>query len=344
MAAGSTPSSFKTQFRQDEPVGVHVVSEFIFCERAGLNAYLNSVEDRGWDTAILRLDYQPSYELQELERLLDEAARTCWHFAGAAALSFVLGLALGKFVHWSFYAAGVLGCIVVARFFLQELPTVRRLLADHRAARRGVADEPNPQLPHDEPIGWWSLRAAGFTSTPCTQLLIDKQMGIQGRPWRILRRGDLAIPAYVRQSDQQITDQQRARIAAYCHLIRENQGADAPYGIILDQGTFAGTAIKPNQNDLALIRRALRQIPGAFREYLRHGRMPPLPENESQCSGCHHGQPRLYNPRKSETVSLGVEVRAYRRKSPVTKKHYHSSCGDRFGWIPPHERAEELEL
>jgi hypothetical protein len=325
-------------------MSVHAVSEYIFCPLAGLNAYLECREDFGCEPSILRLDYQPPYEVSKLRQRLEALARAIWQLSGASAILLIIGALLAVFVHWIFFVAAVAASIFIGRTFIKLLPEVWKLLAALRAARGAKAQEPNPDFPHDELVDWWSLRAAGFESTPCTELLVDAELRLQGRPWRILSKGDLAIPAYVRTPRDEILPQQRARIAAYCHLIQKNQGANAPYGIILDQGTFTGTAIKPNQDDNRRWQQALRSLPSAAEDYLVHRRNPARPDPPHICRGCEHGRPRLLQLGKSTTKTMGSDVAPYQRRSPTNNRVYHSSCGDRFGWIPPHEKAESLQL
>ena len=324
--------------------GVHVVSEHIFCHRAALNTYLDSYEDRGQDASILRLDYQPCYDLHELERRLAQATTAIWQLGIAAVVFVVIGALLGNYYHWPFTWAGLAGSLILLHSLVKRIPTVLSLQADCRAARTTGQQEPSARMPHDEPIGWWAMRAAGFEPTPCDELLVDEELNIQGRPWRILRKGDLAIPAYVGSGADNITPQQRSRIAAYCHLVEQNEGKQSPYGIILIPGTFTGTAVKPTTEDLDRVRQALQQLPRTVDDYLRHRRAPGPPQIWSICAGCPHGAPRKLATGHSDTTSLGTVVKPYRRKSPIDRCHYHSSCGDRFGWVPPHEQAIALQL
>ena len=69
----------------------------------------------------------------------------------------------------------------------------------------------------------------------------------------------------------------------------------------------------------------------------------PLAPRGSQCEHCPLGRPRVHR--------LGETEHATREEMlPVVPargrdgRAYHSFCGDRFHWIPPHERAKEKEL
>lgn len=67
------------------------------------------------------------------------------------------------------------------------------------------------------------------------------------------------------------------------------------------------------------------------------------PQSLSHCKGCQHGRPREYIQGRSETVLNGQPLPPRTAKGN-DRKHYHSPCGDRFGWIPPHELAEPKGL
>ncbi len=155
-------------------------------------------------------------------------------------------------------------------------------------------------------MNWWSLKAAGFVAHPVEMMLADSELGLQGRPWRILRKGNLAIPAFVRSAiGEKLRPQQRARIDAYCHLIQLNEGAESPYGIVLDRGTFEGTAIKPTVRDRRTMTKALQQIPQLLRAWLNdHSEpRPPFEANYAPCKRCPHGRPVRYKPEETDIAS-----------------------------------------
>ena len=339
--------SKRSHYTPGQLLGVHVVSEHIFCPRAMLTTHADSYEDVGEERSILRLDYAPCYELSELERKLDSRATLLWQLIALVATFATVGFLLSMFFHWSFLWAGLLAAVIPARFFLKEIRTTLRLLRDHRSVGQAKPIEPSELVPHDEAVNWWSLRAAGFVSHPVDELLVDDELTLKGRPWRILRRGPLAIPVFVRSGTNELRPQQRVRIAAYCHLIRVNERAESPFGIVLDRGTFEGIAVKPSEPDLQRLKRALRQIPRVLTDWLSIGSIPkpPMESNYAPCWGCPHGKPRLYEPEVTETTCYDRKVTMYRTKTELRKDQvFHSPCGDHFGWIPPHELAEELQL
>jgi hypothetical protein len=333
----------ETSERPTEKLSVHVLCEQIFCSRAMQQAHEQRNEDRGREDAIIRLNYSPAYELHEIEEQLQGQLSTLWQFVCLAVGFATVGLIVGYFLHWMFFWAGMVAAFIPVRYFLLQLPQIYLLTRDHRAAQTAIPAEPNPKVPRDEPVNWWSLHAAGFTPLPVKLRLVDDDLGCQGRPWRILRRGDLAIPVFVRRNHGELRPQQRARIAAYCHLIRRNEQADSPYGIILDQGTFAGTAVKPTDADFRLILKAIDQVPRIFEAAERDGLEPAAP-TDNRCKTCHHAHPRRYRPQVSETKRYGTPVPTFQLRAPRGGPIYHCSCGDRYGWLPEHERIKKMNL
>jgi hypothetical protein len=325
-------------------MSVHVLAEFAFCRRAGLNAFLDDDDDVGCDEPILRWNYRPSYEREDLESRLNAVATVVWQLFVLAAAFIVVGFVGGLLIHGAVLFAGWVAAAMVGYFLYREFREAYRLWRDYRVMQASVPFEPNPELPDDERVNWWALRAAGFSSQPCTSQLTDDNLGLIGRPWRILRKGDLAIPAYVRRQAGELKPQHRIRVAAYCHLVRHNEGSASPYGLVLEPGTFEGTAVKASPDDAADIQKEIGLASGLIDSWLRHGLEPKQPEDTGICRGCPHGRPRRLRIGQSETTSLGKPVTANAQVSGRNKRYYHSSCGDRFGWLPPHDDAKALEL
>jgi hypothetical protein len=66
------------------------------------------------------------------------------------------------------------------------------------------------------------------------------------------------------------------------------------------------------------------------------GLQPAPPKSPELCRGCRHGLPKPYRPGRSNHVAQGVSlpvVRAVDGRDRV----FHSPCGDKFQWLPPHE-------
>lgn len=334
-------------FVAGDNLGVHVVSEHVYCPRAGLITHAGTPSDEGVEPSILRLDYAPNYELAEIKRQLAIQASLHWQLLAIAVGFALAGFVMSLAVHWSLLYAGLLAAGIPARYFWLEMGKSAKLWREDDAAESAQALEPSAAIQQDEPVNWWSLRAAGFVSHPVENTQIDAELKLVGKPWRILRRGDMAIPAFVRRSDKPLTSQQRVRIAAYCQLIRVNEQAESPFGIVLNPGTFEGIAVKPSEGDFERLRRALRHAPRVLLDWTNLRSFPPAPHesNFAPCSNCPHGKPSRLVPGKSETTSYGRNVPPFRMKSGIVANvDFHSPCGDHFQWTPKHEDADELEL
>ena len=87
------------------------------------------------------------------------------------------------------------------------------------------------------------------------------------------------------------------------------------------------------------LRRVRRFITAVESERL----IPDIPRDESICRGCHRGFPRVYRKGETDTELAGRKLPPYLTKGD-DQRLYHGTCGDRFGWVPDHERAREKGL
>jgi hypothetical protein len=132
-----------------------------------------------------------------------------------------------------------------------------------------------------------------------------------------------------------------ARIAAYCHLIERCTGYRSPYGVILFGTTYKGVALRNSP----AARKAFHDGLLAARQVARDSRrgIEPKRPHENLCLHCPVGRPVEYRPGLTETVSAGGVLPVRGAVGPENKL-YHSRCGDRFRWLPPHERVLQLPL
>ena len=73
----SKPSRMRAQ--PDDPfLGVYVLTEFIFCPRAGTIAHETGQDESAEDLGPVKLDYMPEYDLHEIERALQELKGQLW--------------------------------------------------------------------------------------------------------------------------------------------------------------------------------------------------------------------------------------------------------------------------
>ena len=59
------------EMRAVPSLGIHVMTEFEYCPRAGLVAYESNREDTGEESSVENLDYLPLYDLREINRELN---------------------------------------------------------------------------------------------------------------------------------------------------------------------------------------------------------------------------------------------------------------------------------
>jgi len=327
--------------KEDDPwFGVNVLTEFVFCPRAGIVEIEKQREDEGEEQEDQRANvhYMPPHQLvevvQEIERVTNSMAR----WMPVPVLSVLITVVAAWRLGWCpavvgiFFTAGMFKPIVSALHQLREL----KALYDYAQSRK--AAEPDPQEQSNQPVDWWELQKAGFEVFMPPRKLEDEKLRLVGRPWRILRRGGEQIPVFKKRVDGEnatsIYEQHYARMAAYCRLLESCTGSQSPYGIVLFGYTFRGVAInaavasKSLRTGLANAREAIREV--------KQGETPPAPM-AAWCSRCPHGKP--FVTRDSVTKARGV--------APVIGidgREYRSECGDRFSWIPPHAKALEKRL
>ena len=325
-------------------INVWQLAETTFCDRAGALALEDQSEDRGEDRpATARLDYVPDYDLA----LIEEQLEALWekiHRASRWALWYaLLAIALGLMLTWSYTVLAVLPLYFPARWLVGQLRIVRVLGARRRAALAATRREPDPDSSEVQQINWWDLRRADFQMMRLHESLPDKRLRLAGKPWGMLQKNNFGIPVFRKHFGQRkISRQHFARLAAYCHLIEQSEGLQSPYGIVLFHDSYDVLVIPNSPASRKAFHAALRRARQlAASEAERSGLQPP--DDTSCCQGCRWGKPRRYLPGKSETVLMGKTWQPL-----VTNDHRrrpcHSSCGDRYGWVPPHEQAQTLGL
>jgi hypothetical protein len=75
----------------------------------------------------------------------------------------------------------------------------------------------------------------------------------------------------------------------------------------------------------------------------KEGLIPDLPTRARICHDCQLGRPRVYKKGITDKHLDGQKYPAHRTRGE-DRTVYHSICGDRFGWVPPHDRAIAKEL
>lgn len=332
------PPSRMSASPRDPYVGVHALSEYLFCPRAALLAVESEPDEEPLDRP-RRIDYVPLYfseysivqALQFKSLLLGGCTFAAIVFAVSAyGLADMLG-------SWSFLLAGL---VLIALFIAaQAFIAILQLSVQWLGAKVARSCKLPDQLMDQTPVNWWSLRKSGFESVQYRDQLADDQWKVVGHPWRVLRRGSVRVPVFrMKGKKGKVRHTHLARAAAYCHLLEVCEADQSPFAIVLFPKSFYGMAIPNGPGTRKLFHNALVDL----RKLLAQRRDPPAPDSR-RCENCSCGFPRVHRPGQTETVLNGVALPVVEAVA-VDNRIYHSACGDRFNWIPPHARAREKQL
>ena len=146
-----------------------------------------------------------------------------------------------------------------------------------------------------------------------------------------------------RRGKENIYPQHRARIAAYCQLLEESEGGHSPYGVVLFGSGHDGLTVPNTAENRKSFADALRDVWKLMEDVQKGGLMPDIPKPASVCHDCPLGRSHAQRPGESETQLEGSVLQPYRTRGEDNIP-YHSICGDRFRWVPPHDRAMERGL
>ena len=316
-------------------VGVHVMTEFIYCPRAGVLMHESKDDDRGHDSVRTpRLDEAIWYNRDRLEATLEDACNEIWRvFTWAVPIGIAIVIA-GLMTTWWLWLSAVPMGLWLLTWLIEKSELIddlkRRLELEDQAAQ----NRPDPQATYPQEINWWSLLKSGFEALEYEDPHKDPKLRVSGRPWRVLRDGSTRIPVFRKsRGEARLWTQHYVRIAAYCHLVECMEGGSVPYGIVIFEDGYSGVTVPnteqgrwPFWEGLELARRMLKDLsqfpPG-----------PPEPRYSGKCSNCPLGSPRQCRRQKATFPARASNG-----------KYYRSDCGDRFQWIPPHEWAFKRRL
>jgi hypothetical protein len=324
-------------------IGVHVLTEFEYCPRAGLIAYESDDEDTGQESGVENLDYLPLYELGRINRQLNLLVDRVMGWAVVAVVITLVTCVFMLLISWLFVFSGVIGMIIVS-FPLARFGRRILILADRRSkAEKAEKREPNKESPKDETIGWWEIQRAGFDASVYKKALVDQDFGIRGKPRKVLRNGDLVIPVFFCRRGTTLKRQHYIRIAAYCQLIEHSELAQSPYGLVVEQGSYVAHVLKNTQQSRDALRKELHAARRIIRDVAATGESPLPPRSSGPCKECPIGFPRLHRPGETELVRDGKQLPIVKLRSHG-RWVYHSMCGDRFEWVAPHNRVAAIGL
>ena len=342
--------SFELEDETASVIGVHTLSEFVYCKRAGQISADSRQDDTGSEMPLApALGGLPTHDLDMIYAELHSLREQMKY-----PIAWNLGLWL---------AATLLGILFTPLLLLALLPALyfsakwlyvmlrkhQSLKARLRIAQRAAEKEPDWNLRQCQPINWWSLIRAGFASVEKQEPLFDPQLRLVGKPWRVLHRGGTEYPVlqirvnqdqHDRRREGRLSRQQLARIAAYAYLLNRCERAESSWAIVLFGKTYEGIAVPVDDHAWMSFQSGLLMAREELAEHQTDPHSRPDP-NLAACVNCPLGKPKLL--RNDPVLKNGVEITPFGTETPQGKV-YHSTCGDHYRWIPPHETAGKLGL
>lgn len=324
----SAVNSTTTEFPR---LGVHDLAAFTFCTRAGILSVESKRDDDGLDIGLANLDYSHPYDLLELQRELAELLKNWTRCLVFLCLMATFQYFVGLGIIWLVCLAAE---VFVIKILAQVIGRTYDVFFSLKQFNHIPAAAPNAMSSKDESINWWAMRAEGFAVIKPKSPFHDEQANLIGRPWRLLRKGTMLIPVFRTKKPDVIREQHRVRIAAYCHLIETCEGSTSPYGVILGPEGYDGLAVKATHELDERRMQVMMNARHAISQSATSRIEPGQPRNELKCRECWYA--RLMRHQES-SVNLRGEVVQTKALISTSGNEFHSRCGDRFDWRPPHE-------
>ena len=289
------------------------------------------------------LDWLPDYELQDIIQTLHQRK---WEVQLVVPLWLIYGAVCG-FVfclveRWMGLCAA-LPWLATAYWLVLRVLEIVSLQGRLRAAEAaGLGVLPDADDPRIREVNWWQLRKAFDAMYNLSDPHRDPGGPLTGSPWALLRHRSLLIPVFRKhRGERTLRPQQLGRIAAYCHLVETSERAQAPYGIVLFAGSDDAMIVPNTDDQRRLLHEGVRDLQQML-SGVQAGDLPPAPQ-DNRCAGCPLGKPRVHQPGQTDQ-HLQVLPGAFTPRTGRDGRRYHSVCGDRFEWVPPHIDAEERQL
>ena len=337
------------RFPSGRKIGVHVLSEYVFCPRAAVIAS-ESEGDGGDEEPNLgpRLDLVIDYH----EHSFVEALKLGW---GEMRLWLTLIAATVFIVMIVGYMTSLTtGFILSLPVFIllakccETLMQITALVRGQSLYRKAPEVEIDPHASEIRRLNWWSLRKAGFDCSKAPDRFEDTAGRMAGKPWRLLKKGSLVIPVIRRQRNgKDWGPQHEVRLSAYCDLIEKCTGGTSPFGVILFADTSDCVIIPNTAARQATYTQTMKNVSHFF-AIQSEGTHTPTAPSDQRCTACPFGKPRLFRRNNSETIVNGKPLSAYttnsHRPDGQLRGEFHSPCGDHFRWVPPHKEAVTLGI
>lgn len=323
--------------------GVHELSQYTFCHRAGLNTTHLDQVDRGQDdNHVPPLDFQPEYEPDAIARhIYVYSVRVLTWAVSVLAFTWIAKYWFGNHVlSWFLGVLLSIGCVVMGVSDAGQLIYWCRKRWQSLVGETTLPDATNPD---PERINWWQFYRAGFRGFSTSGGLQDDELHFAGEPFKLLQRGNEYVPVFLKRGKgSKIYPQHFVRMAAYCLLLQRQTNGVARYGVVLQAGTFDCVAIKFNRESFDLLSLNLIDARRARRNYTQLEQAPPAPKTWL-CRQCSFGRPMPVDSVASFTLREQAGLPAYANIG-ADGVRYHCHCGDRFRWVPPHQQVVELGI
>ena len=324
--------------RDDPHLTVHGLSEFTFCPRAGVCLYEQDAEFQREDEEP-NASFLPIFEREELARSLKFLLTQFWStvlggLVAVGAFGFIAWITGTHLLWLAALAFAVVALLAAYNRGYWAFVAWQHLDLYQRA--EGVM--PDPESKKTQDLHWCELLAAGFELIAPPEPYYHENWKLGGSPWRILQYADLRIPVFHFGPDWQgLYPQHFVRMAAYCRLLEECEGYQSPYGVIVQGRTYAAVTVPNSPENREALRRQLIAARKTVRATEERNEFPRVGSLGNVCVDCRFGEP----------VALSRGVAFLRNGNPIPvrtvrsfdSKLYHSLCGDRFRWVPPHEGA-----
>ena len=324
---------------------VHALTEFVFCQRAGVLAteMQSDYENRDQPNA---LRFSMPYSHQELERSVGRNLNLLWLVLAADIGAFataIFGVVTNNLVA-ALVAAVIL--VILATPTRRRLAAAQRLLRLRAAVSAQTGNTPDLNATDAQPIDWWRLLADDWMSVRNHEVYRDEELCLSGAPWRVLRKGSISIPifkySHADLENPQVFPQHEIRLAGYCHLIETCEARDCPCGVLLFGDSYRGVTVPFNDDAREGLQKALLVAREVLHLAAQH-QEEPSPAESALCRGCPCGKPRIFRQDVTEISREGEFVPVFGSVA-TNGKLYHSACGDRFAWVPPHEDSISLGI
>ena len=324
----------------DAMLGVHVLTEFIFCPRAGLLTWERRNDDDGEDAERPpRLDYVPDYFLREITEELQAVTQRVWKFATWVPVGIVILSVIGSTISWLLAAMLLASCSVLMRRFWIDVRNMSLLSFRRSLAENATGAEPRLDIDAPQEVDWWELQKAGYEPIRLASALCDRRVRLAGKPWAVLQKNGVRIPVFLRHSsDRRLFPQHFARMAAYCHLVTACEHARSPFGVVLFSDSYSGIAIPMNDRAWGALEQGLNTARRVISARGTGRTDPGKPDGSSTCKDCPLGRPVDYQPGVTDLVVGDVKLEGY-VTNDINGRPCVSECGTRFRWVPPHRVA-----